>query len=97
MTTIQVESPRPYAQLSIDGLFEEILADLADAQHLVTFAASLTTEPRATIEAAAVHAFIRSLNERVENLTDALPVMIDELKQREHDALKADADPKKGR
>jgi len=86
MTTTQVESPRPYAQQSIDELFEEILADLADVQQLITFAGSLTTEPRATIEAAAVHAFMRSLNERVENLTDALPVMIDELKQREQDA-----------
>jgi len=88
---------RPYAQHSIDELFREILADLADSQHLVTFASSITTEPRATIEAAAVTTFIRSLNERLQNVTDALPLMIEELKQREHDAQKTDAHPQKGR
>ena len=78
--------PRPYNDETIDELFEEILQCATDAQGLLEFAFGIYKDADATIKVSAVMAYLDSVRERIANVTDGLPPMIHELKQREKDA-----------
>jgi hypothetical protein len=76
---------RPYQDDSIDELFEEIVLDSAHAKGLLDFSLGIYNDDDAKIDVSAIRAFLQSVNERVQNVNGGLPVMINELKQREKD------------
>lgn len=76
---------RPYQDDSIDELFDEIVLDAAHAKSLLDFSLGVYTDGDAKIDVRAIMAFLQSVNERVCNVKDGLPSLINELKQREMD------------
>lgn len=78
--------PRPYEDKNIDELFEEILQYATDAQGLLDFAFAIYKDADANIKVCHVMAYLDSVRERIANVTDGLPPIIKELKQREMNA-----------
>ena len=76
---------RAYEDNSIDELFEEIVLDAAHAKSLLDFSLGIYTDGDAKIDVRAIMAFLQCVNERVYNVQDGLPSLINELKQREKD------------
>ena len=77
--------PRPYEDKNINELFEEILQCATDAQAILDFAFAIYKDADANIKVCNVMAYLDSVRERIATVTDGLPPMINELKQREKD------------
>ena len=78
--------PRPYGDLSIEDLFEEITWNADQAHGLLNFMMhGLDTDTKGTIAVSDVRAFVESLHERVANVVDGLPPTVYELKIRERE------------
>jgi hypothetical protein len=92
MTTKAVNNPkldqriRPYGNDSIDALFQELVLDVNWVKGLLDFAHGLYAEHSTDkMDASAVFAFVESVRMPMFNVVDVLAPIIYELKQREEE------------
>lgn len=77
---------RPYANRSIDALFDELVRDADWVKGLLDFAHGLYAENNTDkVDASAVMAFVDSVRMPIANVVDALAPIMYELKQREEE------------
>jgi hypothetical protein len=77
---------RPYANNSVDELFDELVRDAEWAKGLLDFAQGMYAQNNTDkIDASAVMAFVDSVRGPICNVVDALAPIMYELKQREEE------------